>query len=70
MDTASTLIRIYLLICQRYRGRRAAVAQRQSNNAAPTFTDEEVLTMYVFGLIKKRTTISEIHEYAEEHFAE
>ncbi|MCS3856489.1 hypothetical protein GGP78_003192 [Salinibacter ruber] len=69
MDTASTLIRIYLFVCQRYRGRLAAMVQRQSNNSAPTFTDEEVLTIYVFGLIKKRTTISEIHRYAEDHFS-
>jgi hypothetical protein len=70
MDTASTLVRIYLFICQRYRGRLAAVAQRQSNNADPDFTDEEVLTIYVFGLIKKRSTISEIHEYVEDHFSD
>ncbi|MCS3700180.1 hypothetical protein GGQ20_001489 [Salinibacter ruber] len=70
MDTTSVPHRIYLFICQRYRGRLAAVAQRQSNNADPTFTDEEVLTIYVFGLIKKRKTISEIHEYVGEHFSE
>ncbi len=70
MDTASTLVRIYLFICRRYRGRLAAVAQRQSNNADPDFTDEEVLTIYVFGLIKKRSTISEIHEYVEDHFSD
>ncbi|MCS3705899.1 hypothetical protein GGP62_000874 [Salinibacter ruber] len=29
MDTTFTLIRIYLFICQRYRGRLAEVAQRQ-----------------------------------------
>jgi hypothetical protein len=38
------------------------MAQRQSNNSTPTFTDEEVLTTatpsYVFGLIEKRTSIS------------
>ena len=45
MDTASTLVRIYLFICQRYRGRRAAVAQRQSNNSDPEFTDEEMLSL-------------------------
>jgi len=70
MDTASTLVRIYLFICRRYRGRLAAVAQRQSNNNSPKFTDEEVLTVYVFGLVKKRKTISEIHEYAEDHFSD
>ncbi len=70
MDTAFTLVRIYLFICRRYRGRLAAAAQRQSNNSDPNFTDEEVLTIYVFGLIKKRTTISEIHEYVEDHFSD
>mgnify|MGYP006866541873 FL=1 len=74
MDTTSTLIRIYLFICQRYRGRLAEAAQRQSNNDQPDFTDEEVLktatASYVFGLIKKRTTISEIHKYVEDHFSE
>jgi len=70
MDTASTLVRIYLCICSRYRGRLATIAQRQSNNANPDFTDEEVLTIYVFGLIKKRSTISEIHECVEDHFSD
>ncbi len=70
MDTAFTLVRIYLFICRRYRGRLAAAAQRQSNNSDPDFTDEEVLTIYVFGLIKKRTTIGEIHEYVEDHFSD
>ena len=74
MDTASEPPRIYLFICSRYRGRLAAVAQRQSNNADPDFTDEEVLTSAtascVFGLIKKRSTISEIHLCAEDHFSD
>ena len=73
MDTASTLIRIYLFFCQHYQGRMAAMAQRQSNNSDPEFTDEEVLktatASYVFGLIRKRKTISEIHEYVEDHFS-
>ena len=46
-----------------------AVAQRQSNNSDPEFTDEEVLTIYLFGLIRKRETIKDIHEYAEDHFS-
>lgn len=62
------LVRIYLFVCQRYRGRLGATAQRQSNNSEPGFTDEEVLTIYLFGLFKKRETIREIHEYAEDHF--
>jgi len=69
-DTASVPLRIYLFISQRYRGQLAAVAQRQGNNADPTFTDEEVLTIYVFGLIKKRNSITAIRLCAQEHFSE
>nr|WP_263841232.1 hypothetical protein [Salinibacter sp.] len=49
------------------------MAQRQSNNSDPDFTDEEVLktatASYVFGPVEKRKTISEIHEYVGEHFS-
>jgi len=70
MDAQYTLVRIYLFVCRHYRGRLAATVQRQSNNDQPDFTDEEVLTIYLFGLFKNRETISEIHEYAEDHFSD
>lgn len=70
MDAQYTLVRIYLFVCRHYRGRLAATVQRQSNNSEPDFTDEEVLTIYLFGLAKKRETISEIHEQVEDHFSE
>ena len=66
-----TLVRIYLFVYRRYRlGGLWAAAQRQSNNANPNFTDEEVLTIYLFGIIKHRKTIHEIYDYARDHFAE
>ena len=70
MDTQYTLVRIYLFVCRHYRGRLAATVQRQSNNSEPDFTDKEVLTVYLFGLAKKRETVNETHEYAEEHFSD
>ena len=36
----------------------------------PDFTDEEVLIIYLFGLIRDRETIKAIHECAEDHFPE
>jgi hypothetical protein len=69
MDSPRTLVWIYLFICKRS-GRIEALSQRPSNNSRPDFTDEEVLTVYLFGLFKKRRTVSEIHEYVREHFAE
>ena len=70
MDIQYTLVRIYLFVCRHYRGRLAATVQRQRNNSEPDFTDKEVLTVYLFGLAKKRETVNEIHEYAEEHFSD
>ena len=70
MDAQHTIVRIYLFVCRHYRGRLAATVQRQSNNDQPDFTDEEVLTIYLFGLFKKRETVSEIHKYAEDHFSD
>ena len=70
LDPERTLIRIYLFICRRWHHRLWAIAQRQSNNAAPSFTDEEVLTIYLFGIIKKRRTIRDIYDYTREHFSD
>lgn len=51
-----------------------AVAQRLSNNSEPTFTDEtftdeEVLTIYLFGIIKRRKTIKGIYDYTADHLS-
>ena len=69
MDPGFTLIEIYLFICKRS-GRIEALAQRQSNNSEPTFTDEEVLTVYFFGLARRRETVRAIYDYTADHFAE
>ena len=69
-DWQNTLIRFYLFVCRHWTGRLQAVAQQQSNNSEPDFTDEEVLTIYLFGLIRDRETIKAIHEYDDDHFYE
>ena len=68
MDPQYTLVRIYLFVCRRYQHRLRAAAQRQTGNSDPDFTDEEVLTIYLFGIIEKRRTISEIYDYTRDHF--
>lgn len=69
MDCHLTLVEIYLFICKRS-GRIEALTQRQSNNSRPTFTDEEVLAIYLFGLAQKRRSIREIYDYVADHFEE
>ena len=68
MDPQYTLVRIYLFVCRRYQHRLRACVQRQTGNSDPDFTDEEVLTIYLFGIIEKRRTISEIYDYTRDHF--
>lgn len=63
------LIRLYLLICECFDGKLAPYAERMSNNYQPACTDQEVLTVYLFGLMQQRRSISEIHSYCCDHLS-
>lgn len=43
------LIQLYLLVCHIYDTRSETCFQRLSNNAKPRFTDQELVTIYLFG---------------------
>lgn len=59
------LIAIYFFICEKYEKELKYQCMRFSNNAAPAFTDEEVLTIYFFAMIEERRfRINEIHSFA------
>jgi hypothetical protein len=70
MDFDNTLIRINLVVTERFAGRLYALAQRQSNHSEPAFTDAEVSTIYLFGAIRGRRTVADIHAYTADHFAD
>ncbi len=42
----------------------------RAKNLDPTFTNEEVLPIYVFGLIEKRATVGKICEHVDDDFSE
>ena len=42
------LIKIYMYICDVYQSSLKFYCQRFSNNATPIFTDQELLTVYLF----------------------
>jgi len=69
-DWEELLIEIYILICDVYEKDLKWSSQRYSNNSKwqeLKFTDEEALTVYLFGLIRKRHEIKQIHTYAKDH---
>ena len=52
MDWQERLIGLYLYICDHYETHLWVHAQRLSNNDDPKFSDEEVLTLYIFGIMQ------------------
>ena len=67
MDWQERLIGLYLYICDHYETHLWVHAQRLSNNDDPKFSDEEVLTLYLFGIMQKCTTIKAIYTYTQDH---
>lgn len=67
MDWQEKPIGLYLYICTHYKTHLWVHAQRLSNNQTPNFSDEEVLTLYLFGIWQGHTTIKAIYTYTEDH---
>lgn len=62
------LISIYLYICDIYDSKLLSACERFSNNNNPDFTDQEVLTIYLYTMnVEQRLKIKQIHRYASDH---
>ena len=64
------LIELYLLICRLYDTQPVLKQQRLSNNHQPLLTDEELLTIYLFGHMQGLTTQRRIYDYIRNHWRE
>lgn len=64
------LIELYLLICRLYDTRPVLRQQRLSNNHQPLLSDEELLTIYIFGHMQGFTTQRRIYDYIRNHWRE
>ena len=67
MNWQYRLIALYLYICKSYDEKLRHLLVRESNNSDLSFSDAEVMTIYIWGVMKKRSKISEIYEYANEN---
>ena len=63
MHWQDRLITLYLLICKFHDEHGQHLVQRFSPNNAPEFTDQEVLCVYLFGLLEGHTKIKKIHRF-------
>lgn len=62
------IIMLHCIICQYYNTILAAKAQRMSNNNRPEFTDEECLTIYLFGISEEKFTVKRCYWLIKDYF--
>lgn len=59
------LIKLYQYVCDKYESELQYLCQRFTNNNKPDFTDQEVLTIYLFCIHEEqRFKIKQIHKFA------
>lgn len=61
------LITLYCTVCRYYDSGISEQVQRLSNNFRPQFTDEEVTTVFLWGIIQRRFEIKAIYTYTKMH---
>lgn len=68
--TQVKLIKIYALTCEKFKTDLQFSCQRFSNNKNPEFTDQEVVTIYLFCvLVEKRFKIKEMHQFIKSYYS-
>ena len=63
------VIQIYLLVCQIYDNHCSLKYQRDSN-FKPKFTDEEIITVYLFGQLNEKFNHRQIHSFIRQYWLE
>ena len=64
------LTHLYCTVCRHYNTTLAAEVQRQSNNSRPKFTDEECITIYLFGIAEGKFEVKAIHQFIKDYWGE
>ena len=64
------LITLYCTVCQHYSSGVEQFVQRLSNNCRPQFTDEELITVYLWGIIQRQFEVKRIYTYTQMHLIE
>jgi len=67
MDWEYDLIRLYVLICDYYDQELWVHCQRMSNHSDLSFSDEEAISIYLYGIIEKRRNVKEIYDFTHKH---
>ena len=69
MDRQEKLIALFLYINKHYDSELFMYAERMSNNADPEFSDAEVITVYLWGIMNGHGKMKSIHQYTLNHLS-
>ena len=64
------LIKLYCAVCQHYDNTLAAYAHRTSNNFCPKFTDEECITILIWGIANQKFDVKRCHEFVMDYYGD
>jgi len=62
------LIKLYCTICHYYNNTIAAEIQRLSNNFCPKFSDEECITIYLWGIANQKYEMKAMYEFIQDYY--
>jgi hypothetical protein len=69
MDIQTKLIKLYCTVCQHYDSMLVVQAQRQSNNFCPQYTDEECITIYMWGILNQKFEVKASYTFIKEYYS-
>jgi hypothetical protein len=67
MTWKENLIKLYFYICEDREIQNYLRGLRMSNNDRPLFSDEEVMTIYLFGIIEQRSKVKQIYDFTKKY---
>ena len=67
MDWQLQLITVYVSVCEAWRQGAGRAVERLSPYRLFPLTDQEVVTLYLFGVLAGLRTIHQIYDYADRH---
>lgn len=70
MNWQDEMITLFLFIHKHFRSSLAWHCARMANYSDLSFTDEEVMTIFIFGIMNKQRTIKEIYNHANNYMRE
>lgn len=63
METKEKLIMLYLYVSEDIELNEWLISFRKSNNYHPEFTDQEIMTIYLFGIVQGMTKTKQIYDH-------